>query len=126
MGADTVYSDCTRSVVMWDMALCLWLGRRSDKGLFLCADREAPGRNLFRKGFVDLLSELFLKAFCIKAGGENRSPPNDIASGRQFFGVGCFHLCLDTVADGFGFGLGFLDKGFKALQSFDFGDKFVS
>lgn len=34
MGADTVYLDCTRSIVMWDMALCLWLGRRSDKGLF--------------------------------------------------------------------------------------------
>ena len=82
MGADTVYSDCTRSVVMWDMALCLWLGRRSDKGLFLCTDRKAPGRNLFGKGFVDFLSKLFLKGLGIKASGENGSPAHDIAPGR--------------------------------------------
>lgn len=126
MGADTVYSDCTRSVVMWDMALCLVLCGRSDKGLFLCTDREAPGGNLFGKGFVDFLSELFLEGLCIKASGENRSPAHDIATGRQFFGVCCLHLSFDAVADGFSFGLGFFDKGFKGLQGFDFGDKFIA
>ena len=108
------------------MALCLVLCGRSDKGLFLCADRETPGGNLLRKGFVDFLSELFLKAFCVKAGGENRSPAHDIAPGRQFFGVGCFHLSFDTVADSFSFGFGFFDKCFEGLQGFDLGDKFVA
>ena len=108
------------------MALCLWLGRRSDKGLFLCGNREAPRRNLFRKGFVDFLSKLFFEGLGIKSSGENRSPPHDIAPGRQFFGVGCFHFRLDAVADGFGFGFGFFDKGFKRLQGFDFGDKFIA
>lgn len=62
---------------MWYEALCLWLGRQSDKGLFLCTDRKAAGCDLFRKGFIEVIVHT-LKGGRVKAGGKYRGPAYEI------------------------------------------------
>ena len=100
-------------------------GRRSDKGLFSCADGEAAGCDLFRKGLVEVIVHT-LKGGRVKAVGENRGPAYDVAASLQFLYTAFLHFCLDAAADSVSLGLGFFHKGFPFVESFDFGDEFVS